>query len=411
MRALCWMLFMFGLIAVFVTYSGWKMPSSVVRAQGGLRDVSREFDQTNGGSPSPEDILHREWQKLPVEALDSFVFNLEPEVRGHLPPLDFRALIFEGEGIDWSGIGGALLGLLWSEIVDNVDILIQLIVLGLFASFLHVIASGWGQNGATDVAFLVSLLVLLLLGLKAFERCVDVAAASLNQMLDLLHALLPIMSMMLAAVGAVTTAAIFHPLIYATVTGVATVVKTALFPLVLISVTLAVIGSISPHFPLKRMEGLLRTGSLSLLTLLFVVFVAVVQARSVVAPVADGFAIRTVKFLTSTFIPVVGGRIADAMDLIVGGSVLIKNAIGLFGMGAVIVVTAFPVIKILSLLIIFKLAAALIEPITDERIVHAMTGMANGIGLIAAGLITAALMFFVGITVVVSVGNTAAVMR
>ena len=99
------------------------------------------------------------------------------------------------------------------------------------------------------------------------------------------------------------------------------------------------------------------------------------------------------------------------MDVIVGGSVLIKNALGVFGMGTIAVITAFPAVKIFSILAVFRLATALVEPITDPRLVQAMSGLANSISLLLAGLITAALMFFVGITVVVGVGNTAAVMR
>lgn len=362
------------------------------------------------GATSPEQILESQWDRLPLDALHSFVRELDPTVRDHVPPLDFRSLIFDRDGFRWQDVGLALLNVFWSEITLNLALLGQLIVLGIFCAVLRVVASSMGGE-SSEVALLVSLLVLLLIGLHAFRSTVALASQTLDEMVGLLQALLPVMSMMLAAVGAVTTAAIFHPLVYTTVTAVATLVDTVLVPLVFISVALAVVGAVSQEFPLRHLEGLLKSGSLFLLGFCFIAFFAVVQARGLVAPVADGFAIRTVKFLTSTFIPVVGGRVADAMDMIVGGSVLIKNAIGLFGMGAVAVVTAFPIVKILSLLVIFRLAAAIVEPITDSRLVQAMSGLAGGIGLLAAGVITVALMFFVGITVLISVGNTAAVMR
>ena len=132
--------------------------------------------------------------------------------------------------------------------------------------------------------------------------------------------------------------------------------------------------------------------------------------REALAPVADGFAFRTAKFLTGTFVPLVGGKIADAMDVIVGGSVLIKNALGAFGMTAVAVMTAFPLVKLFSIFAVFRVATALVEPVTDPRLVQAMAGLSNSLALLLAGLITAAT-FFVAITVVVGVGNTAAVMR
>src|SRR5690606_17809677 len=112
-----------------------------------------------------------------------------------------------------------------------------------------------------------------------------------------------------------------------------------------------------------------------------------------------------------SFVPIVGGRLADAFDVIIGGSVLIKNAVGVFGMGAIAAITAFPIIKIFTILALFRIATALVEPSTAPRLVQAMSSLAASLSLLLAGMITAALMFFVGITVVVGVGNAAAVMR
>src|SRR5690606_29326727 len=244
----------------------------------------------------------------------------------------------------------------------------QLIVLGVFCGLLRAAAVGVAGSEAADIAFLLSLLVLLLIGIGAFRTAVESASSILSQMVGFMQAILPVLSTMLAAAGAISTAAVFHPLLYAAVTGIATAIEAILFPLVYASAGLSVVGSLSKEFPVKRLAALLKTGTVSLLGLAFIAFFAVLQARGAIAPVADGFALRTAKFLTGTFIPVVGGRLADALDVVVGGSLLIKNAVGLFGMAAIAVITLFPLVKVFSLLVIFRLATALIEPITDERL-------------------------------------------
>lgn len=360
---------------------------------------------------SPEEIVREQVEQLGLEPLRSFVETLDPEVREALPPLDLTAIIFGGEGIPWSELGRRALRQLAGEVALNASLLGQLIVLGVFCAFLRVAASSLAGSEATEIAFMASLLVLLLLGFGAFRAALEAASATLDQMIDLMHAVLPLLSTMLAAVGAVTTAAVFHPLLYATVTTVATLVRGVLFPLVMAGAALAVIGSAAGDFPAKRMAGLVRAGAVTLLGLAFVAFFGVLKARGAIAPVADGLALRTARFLTGTFIPVVGGRVADALDVVVGGSMLIKNAVGLFGMGAVAAVTAIPLMKVFSIFIIFRLAAALIEPVTDPRLADAMAGLADSLALLLAGMVTAGLMFFVGITVVVSVGNAAAAMR
>lgn len=360
---------------------------------------------------TPEGIIQQQLEKVPTEELESFVRALDQETQDLLPPFDLRAMIFDGEGVKWEEMGRRLLYTLTAEIAFNLSLLGQLVVLGVFCAFLRSIAVNIGGTEAGDLAFLVCLLVLLLISLQAFRASVELASTTLDQMVSFMHAILPVLSTMLAAVGAVTTAAIFHPLLYATVTAIAMLVRGLLFPLVLLTAALAILGSISKDFPLKQLSGVLRTGSMVVLGVCFLAFFAVMQARGAIAPVADGFAIRTAKFLTGSFVPVVGGRLADALDVIIGGSVLIKNAVGVFGMGAIAAITAFPIIKIFSILTIFRIATALVEPITDPRLVQAMSSLATSLSLLLAGMITAALMFFVGITVVVGVGNAAVAMR
>lgn len=370
--------------------------------------------QSTDQAPAPltiERLIDEQLEGLSLDSIHVFVDSLDAEMQEYVPSPDLRRLIFEGDGIDWTGLAKGLLGAFLSEVSVNISLLGHLVLLGVFCALLRNVASTFKTAEAGEVAFFVSLLVLLLFGLKAFSTAVSLATTALRTMVDLMQAMLPLLATMLAAVGAVTSAAIFHPLIYTTVTAIATLIEGGLVPIVTISAPLAVLGSISKDFPVKHLEGLLRTGILTALGMAFIAFFAVVQVRGALAPVADGFAFRTAKFLTGVFIPVVGSRIADAMDVIVGGSMLIKNALGVFGMGTIAVVTAFPVVKILSILVVFRTATALIEPITDPRLVQAISGLASSISLLLAGLVTAALMFFVAVTVVVGVGNTAAVMR
>ena len=365
----------------------------------------------SGAPLGPEEIVARQLERLPLDDLEAAIRALDPTAREALPPLDVRRMIFEGEGMDWGAMGARLVRAFFDEVALNIALFGQLIVLGVFCAVLKTVAAGTGNSEAAGVAVLVSLLALLFLALSAFRSAVALASATLDQMVTFMQALLPILSTMLAAAGAVTTAAIFHPLLYATVTGLAMLVQKVLFPLVYVTAALAVIGSLSKEFPVRQLSGLLRSGAALVLGLAFLAFFAVVQARGAIAPIADGLAMRTAKLLTGAFIPVVGGRLADALDVIVGGSVLIKNAVGVFGMGAILAITAFPVVKIFSILLIFRLATALVEPVSDERLVQAMAGLSGSLALLLAGLVTAALMFFVGITVVIGVGNAAAFIR
>lgn len=63
------------------------------------------------------------------------------------------------------------------------------------------------------------------------------------------------------------------------------------------------------------------------------VFLSVISVQGTATAVADGVAIKTAKFVTGNFIPVVGRMFTDAADTVISASVILKNTIGLAGAG------------------------------------------------------------------------------
>ncbi|MFY9526183.1 MAG: stage III sporulation protein AE, partial [Limnochordia bacterium] len=116
-------------------------------------------------------------------------------------------------------------------------------------------------------------------------------------------------------------------------------------------------------------------------------------------------------YMTKTFIPVAGGMFADAMEVVVGGSLLIKNGVGVFGLAVVAFLVATPLLKIWAMLLIYKLVGVLLEPICDQRVVQTLSTVEYSLSLVFACLGTVALMFLLCISILVGIGNLAVVMR
>jgi stage III sporulation protein AE len=363
---------------------------------------------------SAAEVAKEQAAALDTREMEGFLRSLDAGLAQELPPFELRALIAgeaSGTGFSVPATLRRLLIYLAREVVANSYLLSQLVVLAVLCAVLRSVMTAWPAHGAADLAFAVCFLALLYLALQSFRAAVDVAEGTITTMVDFMHALLPLMTTMLAAVGAVTTATVFHPLLFTVANLVATIVRSVLLPLVFLSAALAVLGSLSKEFPMKKLAGTIRQWTLTVLGLLFILFFGVLTIRGAIAPVTDGMALKTAKFLTGSFIPVVGSRMAEALDVVVGGSLLIKNAVGVFGMVAVFLIVAFPALKVLSVLMIYRLATALLEPISDERLIDAMSALATSLSLVLACLLTVGLMFFVGITVLVGLGNVPAYVR
>lgn len=112
---------------------------------------------------------------------------------------------------------------------------------------------------------------------------------------------------------------------------------------------------------------------------------------------ADAAAVKTAKALISSFVPVVGKMVAGASESLAAGAGLIRNAVGLFGLGAVMALCMAPFLAIGLRYLLFKAAAAVIGQIAGERIGSLVEGIGSAYGMIMGLVGTGAVFMFISV--------------
>ena len=77
-------------------------------------------------------------------------------------------------------------------------------------------------------------------------------------------------------------------------------------------------------------------------------------------------------------IPGIGNVVSGIGQVLVSSGILIKNCVGAAALIALIAIGLVPMIKIACLALFYKLAAAVTEPVADQRIVGCLKGMSEG---------------------------------
>jgi stage III sporulation protein AE len=121
--------------------------------------------------------------------------------------------------------------------------------------------------------------------------------------------------------------------------------------------------------------------------------------------------LRTGKFVTDTFFPVIGGYLSDALETAAGYVVLLKQAVGILGLLTIFGIFVFPILKIGVIALIYKVSAALVEPLGDKRISQVLEIMGNHLFLALASVAAVGLMFFILVAILVSTGNSVILLR
>lgn len=361
--------------------------------------------------------IEKQAEELPTDQVEAYWQELMKEYGGYFPdqaiPSFMDMLLQDGNGDSFSvkaGMAG-LLKYMWHEVLYNGHILATIVLLSVFSSILETFQSAFERKQVSKVAYAICYMVILILAINSFHVAIKYATDAIRGMIDFMMAMVPLLFTLLASMGNMVTVSVTHPLVVFMVHTVGTVVYTIVFPLLFFSAVLHIVSSLSEKYKLTQLANLLRTISMALLGVMLTIFLGVISVRGITGSVADGVTLRTAKYLTGNFVPVVGKVFADATDTVISASLLVKNSIGLVGVIILLFLCAFPAIKILTLALIYNLSAAVMQPLGETPIVTCLETIGKSMIYVFAALAAVGLMFFLAITITLTAGNVTVMMR
>lgn len=364
--------------------------------------------ETGGG-------VDRILDEIDLGRLDDAVKLLNEEIEGALPESDFRDLVVSlvrGElGYRPTDLLGAVWRYLFQEIIANAALLGKLVVLAVICAVLQNIASAFEKSNISRIAHAAVYLALITIAAGSFMIALNTGRQAVENMVVFMHAMLPVMLALLCAVGGFASAALLHPLIVIVMNGAANIVKNVVLPLILFSAVLGMISHLASGFSLARLADFLRHVGIGIMGVLTTVFLGVMTIQGVAGAVTEGVAYRTAKYASQAFLPIVGKMFSDAMEMIVGSSLLVKNAVGLAGLLMIFLMVLFPLLKIIVLVFIYKLAAALVQPLGEARLSDCLNTLGNSIAAVFGVVATTALLFFFALVLMTGLGNLAVMLR
>ena len=136
---------------------------------------------------------------------------------------------------------------------------------------------------------------------------------------------------------------------------------------------------------------------------MFTIYLGLVSIQGLYVTSIDNFTVKTAKFAIGNFIPVVCGFVSDSLDILFSSSQLIKGVFGGIGLVILVAVCLVPIIKIVSIVLVYKLSAIAIEPIGEDSISGFLNEVANLMIILLACIIAITIMFFVTIAILTSI--------
>ncbi|WP_170240350.1 stage III sporulation protein AE [Thermosediminibacter litoriperuensis] len=360
------------------------------------------------------DDVEKQLENLDTQELDSFLRELNREYGDYVPSYDLKDLINTLRGnqrYDLRGLINGIIRYVFREITANYHLLAKLVALSVICAVLKNLQHGFEKDNIGRMAYSAVYLVLVVIAVQSFIIAINTGRDAISDMVSFVHALMPTVFTLLAAIGGMTSVSVFNPLIFIGITAASTWIKDIILPVIFFISVLSLVNNISDSFHVSHLAHLLRQVCVFLLGFFLSVFLGIMVVQGAAAATVDGISIRTAKFASKNFMPIVGGIFSDALDAVVGCSLILKNTVGLIGLLLIFIITLFPVIKILSIIFIYRLSAAIIQPVGEESIVRCLNDIGNSLTMVFVSVASVAMMFFIAMTIILASGNLAVMLR
>ena len=301
--------------------------------------------------------------------------------------------------------------LFFSELRASAGTLARLLALALLSLLLTQLKDSLSGGRVAALSSWVVSLLLLSLALTSFSSCMGAARQAVESISDLLLVLLPLLMPLLAALGGVSTVAVISPALLLCLNLLMSLLRAVVFPLIWCCALLRLCAQLAPGFNVSRLAALCKDVAVGGLAVITTVFVSFLSLSGLGAAGRDGLAVKAAKTASGAFIPVVGRSLADSLDSVLGTVLVLKGAVGLTGALGLLLICGVPAVRILVQALLFRLTAALAQPLGDENLSAALSGIGQSLTLLFAAVAVAGLFAFFALALTVALGSVTMMMR
>ena len=276
-----------------------------------------------------------------------------------------------------------------------VHILLIVIVAAVFTNFSNV----FQNQQISEISFYVLYLLLITIGLNSFRILIVSASENLERLIGFMKVLGPVYFLAVAFAAGSSTSILFYNLVLLLIYLVELVILNFLIPFVQVYIVVKVMNNLSEEDYLSKFAELCETVIAWTLKTLLAGVTGVNIIQGLLSPAIDSLK-RSVVGRSAEAIPVVGDAIGGVTEVMLGTAVLIKNGIGVAGALVCIGICLVPIIQMAVVTMLYKLIAAMIQPVSDKRIVGCISSIADGSQMLLRIIFTTGVLFLLTIAVV-----------
>lgn len=357
----------------------------------GLYDDDFSYD-------SPEQISDAFLEENDADAL---IDELPDESKEILASLGIEDISYDAViTIDAKTVFSSLLDFFSGRMISPIKY--SVIVFGIISLISVLTAAEGGSLSKSESLFSVAeCLAVGTVILVPLSQCISSASSVIKLSNSFMLSLIPVLTALVTVSGNPTAALSCNTMIFALAQIISSAAESVISPFIRMLFSLNIVSAISPEFSLDSLCSMVKKSAAVLLGFAATVFSGLLTVKGVLAGAADTAVLRSAKFVSGSFIPIVGGAVSDALTSLAGSVSIAKNTVGAFGIIAVAIISLPSIIQITSWLICLNILSSAAEILGRKSASRFLSGISSGASLLNTIIILNAVVLIISTGVMI----------
>lgn len=218
--------------------------------------------------------------------------------------------------------------------------------------------------------------------IRTSQSMISLASETVIRISEYTKLLLPVITAASAAQGGVTSATALYVGTTAFTSFTSNVITRVLLPSVYFFLSAAIANCVLGDGIMKQLKEMIKKFSAWFLKTVITVFMTYMSITGAVSGTADKAALKVTKAAISTAVPVIGSSLAEASDALLISIGIAKNAVGIYGIFALLAVFLSPFLRIGMHYLVLKAASALCMFPDSKRLTELVGDFSSAMGLL-----------------------------
>ena len=341
------------------------------------------------------DLDYSEAQQALEEQLGNEAFDLEEYIQG----------ILSGEQkLSVESLLTYLKNGILKELEQDKNQLLRVVVIAVVAALFTNFSNIFKSNQVADSGFYVAYLLMFSVLTASFYEASQTALKVLEGLADFMKALAPAFFTAVTMASGSATSLLFYQAALLVIWLVDVILLKIILPLIHIYFVIHLVNHLTEKDLLSKTTELMEEGVRWGLKTMLGLVVGYNFIQGIIAPAADEVK-KSGMLRAAAAIPGVGNVLDSVTETVLGAGVLVKNAVGVGGIVALLLLMAGPVVELFCYMIFYRIGASLIQPVSDKRILECLLGTATAARLLLYTVCVGGALFLLTIAIVMSATN------